>query len=625
MLHALIGHRGVGKTALLHRIAAYYRDCGIEVITLDLDVELERRTGESVAELFARRKEDGFRAEESATLHALIAEYRERAECVDVYIAIGAGFAGKIPSGINVVWVRRPTDVHGRIFIGRERPRLRKDVPPLDEYLERFPLREQRYAASHRQVVTLLEGMAQPSALEKMVVQSILATPAIAPTVPVGGILSLLPENFRSAGIELDFPGWIARRLAWQGTRFELRDDILHAEELALAQSLIPPWRRIHSFRRAPPAAEFLAAAALRGEAWDYPLEFGIAAAPNRPPILSLHERQKNESLEAAALRLQSAGAHLSAQILKLAVEVQDFAELEAGWAWAMAEPWRRAFLPRSPRGMRGRWRWFRLVFGRRMPLAFFREGDGTSLDQPLLFEWLQTASQTSPHFAAVLGDPIDHSRTPVEHAAFFAARGMPVVAVKLDKREWEAGALSVLHRLGLRYAAVTSPLKHAAAALSTPEALPKEPAWNTLFFCERTHRYSGTNTDAVGAEALLGPLRGESQIAIFGGGGTLEVLKTVLPRARLFAARTGKLRSGQNAAEAPPTVLVFAAASTSALTFPDPAWRPRIVVDLNYSEHSKGREYALQVGAEYVSGLAMFKAQAAAQRAFWESCERAQ
>ena len=50
---------------------------------------------------------------------------------------------------------------------------------------------------------------------------------------------------------------------------------------------------------------------------------------------------------------------------------------------------------------------------------------------------------------------------------------------------------------------------------------------------------------------------------------------------------------------------------------FPPEQWRPRIVLDLNYAEDSPGREYALRLGirrVRYVSGLGLFKAQAALQ-----------
>jgi shikimate 5-dehydrogenase len=50
----------------------------------------------------------------------------------------------------------------------------------------------------------------------------------------------------------------------------------------------------------------------------------------------------------------------------------------------------------------------------------------------------------------------------------------------------------------------------------------------------------------------------------------------------------------------------------------PPKQWKPSILVDLNYTEDSPGREYALQVGAEYVSGLRMFQVQAEKQREFW-------
>ena len=70
------------------------------------------------------------------------------------------------------------------------------------------------------------------------------------------------------------------------------------------------------------------------------------------------------------------------------------------------------------------------------------------------------------------------------------------------------------------------------------------------------------------------------------------------------------------------PTVLIWAAGplpeGTQAL--PPASWCPRQVFDLDYRECSGGRAYALQIDAEYVSGLAMFQVQAAAQARFFQT-----
>jgi len=59
----LIGHRGVGKTTAAPLAAAR-----LGLSWLDLDAEIERHAGASVAELFARDGEPAFRDRESAAL-----------------------------------------------------------------------------------------------------------------------------------------------------------------------------------------------------------------------------------------------------------------------------------------------------------------------------------------------------------------------------------------------------------------------------------------------------------------------------------------------------------------------------------------------------------------------------
>jgi shikimate 5-dehydrogenase len=107
--------------------------------------------------------------------------------------------------------------------------------------------------------------------------------------------------------------------------------------------------------------------------------------------------------------------------------------------------------------------------------------------------------------------------------------------------------------------------------------------------------------------------------VAVWGGGGTLDVLRRVFPRAQFVSVRTQGLRD-TGAVAAPPDVVVWAASLKDQISSPPKTWKPKVIFDLNYSEASPGRDYALQTGARYISGLAMFKAQAQAQRDFWNA-----
>src|SRR5574340_953243 len=109
----LIGLSGSGKTTLARALA---RRAGAEAI--DLDVEIERRAGRSVSEIFATDGEPIFRALEAAA----IADLRPPAGAADDgrlrrVIAAGGGAvvdpAGRwrLFEGRRVVWLDAPVDV----------------------------------------------------------------------------------------------------------------------------------------------------------------------------------------------------------------------------------------------------------------------------------------------------------------------------------------------------------------------------------------------------------------------------------------------------------------------------------------------------------------------------------
>jgi hypothetical protein len=147
----------------------------------------------------------------------------------------------------------------------------------------------------------------------------------------------------------------------------------------------------------------------------------------------------------------------------------------------------------------------------------------------------------------------------------------------------------------------------------------------NTLLWDVRAKVWRGTSTDTEGLLATLREGEALGHTAVWGGGGVLPILMQVLDGANFYAARTGQLQAGAKpkAKVAPggggssgPDTVVWAARAGA--PFPPPKWRPRQVLDLNYFENSPARAYARDVGARYVSGLSMFRAQAAAQRQFW-------
>jgi shikimate 5-dehydrogenase/shikimate kinase len=590
MRTALIGHRGVGKTSLLKRIEAYFRDSGRDVHCFDLDREIEKRTGRTVADIFATDGEAAFRQKERDVFDELSVVHGR------VFLALGAGFSPtKIPQSWRTLWVRRVSDPQGRIFT--DRPRLNPRVSALEEYLERFEGRNKTYLARADEVLLIDEGLEEPEAAEGDFFLDRFET--------LGGALTIFPADIKPHR----FVDFLQRRERWGIKWFELRDDLLSEEEIDRVIDIVAPERILMSFRSPERQASSRERVEKHQLAFDWPLELGDCSW-GKPTFRSLHERKG--SLAEALTRLQAAGDG----VLKAALPVNTFAELREGWLWHKQDPEKRAFLPLSEDG---RWSWFRTLALGDQALNFFRESDGSGKDQPTLLQWRRAHKQTE--FAAVLGDPVSHSRTPMEQFAFFESRKNSVVSVRVSEDEWDQGAIEVLREMGLRWAAVTSPLKEKAFALAEKDATAETlKAVNTLEW--RQGKWQGTNTDLAGLQEALKSLGSLGATAVWGGGGTLNVVQKALPQAELFSARTGKNRrdaSKPASASTPETVIWAVGRARAGSNEPPANWKPKLVIDLNYSDDSPGREFALRAGAKYVSGLAMFRAQAKAQRAFWE------
>lgn len=675
---AIVGHRGVGKSALLARLEQYFlveaqtdRDCSSEVnlsgarepavAFFDLDREIERRTGRTVADIFSRDGEAAFRnieqsvfADLNTELTVLIAEHRlERA-----FLACGAGFdSSVIGDDWRVLWLRRETDSDGRIFLNR--PRLNADLSALDEYIVRYREREPSYAARADEVYVAAEGIESGSESvcysERLYFRDEIRN--------FGGTLTVLPWMLKTA----DRASYeLRRRVSWGVSRFELRDDLLSAEQVDWALNALPKNSILFSFRDVTRTELSLAALRelgdLRGMAVDRPIEHSVgrlrdlqSQLPDVNWILSLHQLEAGataaERHSATVARAEAALKDFAQPaILKLALRVEDFHELSLWHRWAESARATRVFLPMSSDG---RWAWYRSLMqlrsarepsGTCSDLDFFREDSGSAVDQPRLLQRLElvqlarSARVSGRHykqneFVAVLGDPVRHSRTPVEHQAFFAERGMPVFAVRVTQDEWREGALDFLTSLGLKCAAVTAPLKELAFESSIADSVARElRSVNTLMFIDE--KWRGSNTDLDGFCATIDQVAGLKNgaellapIAVWGGGGTLAVVERVVGRhAEFFSVRTGENRSAseRNAGQAVkaidfrPETVIWAASNSAGRSLPPKEWAPARVIDLNYSESSFGREYASQTKSIYISGEMMFREQARRQREIW-------
>jgi shikimate 5-dehydrogenase/shikimate kinase len=612
----VIGHRGVGKTTFLARVAKYYQEADREVRCLDLDAEIVRRSGRSINDIFSLEGEQAFRVLELKTLRELLSEVS--ATSGDVYVSLGAGFELEKWSGENqLLWLRRPSDARGRVFVDGVRPRLNSEVPPLEEFQLKFAEREARYRHVATEVLIVDEGLENSDEAEK--------TWILGTAEQIGGAITVFSTQLERP---TSFFEWLSERLRWGVHFFELRDDLLSDEQMREVLKNLPADRALLSFR----SSDRIASTRKLCEEFqipvaniDWPLELGPAPFEHRG-IFSLHERGAGQTVSAALASLPKGECAL----LKAALPVHHFSDLHEGHRWQKADSERRVFLPLSPDG---RWSWYRLLRASDFKLNFFREGDGSGADQPTILQWTRamrawrenqpSQNANTNFFAAVLGDPVAHSRTPLEQGEFFRkTRG--VFSIRVSETDWREGALDVLRELGLRWVAVTAPLKNLAyqSAQVRTAVADELQAVNTLMWRGSAHegKWSGTNTDLVGFEKALPDFR-SAPVAIWGGGGTLKMMQKALPQAVFFSARSGENRNpqGPSAEEFAPHALIWGASVEGGASLPT-SWRPQIVMDLSYAEDSAARTFALQVGARYISGLAMFRHQAEAQRQFWKS-----
>jgi len=587
----LIGNRGVGKTALLQRLQIYHSLQKKQISVYDLDREIEKSVKTSIPEIFTHQGESAFRQLEIELAQQLL-------RSPNVIVSLGAGFpleALPRDAETRVVWVRRrATDGLGRIFL--DRPRLDAQLSPLAEFHQRRAHREQRYLEACDWIYDLPEGLAAPSVTERQLF--------LDGFEDLGGILTLTAKH-------LERPNWFFQSAQyWGWDLIELRDDLLGIEQIRNVLQFLPPkqvlysqrttqWEHWREIRRNHP--DVLA---------DCALELG--APTPEADIVSLHDRNPNESLSACLQRLADCQPRCSH--LKLAIEVHDFAELEQVLNWQNLDLNRRSILPRSSSG---RWQWVRLWLKNRQLLNFVHSGFGDVPDQPSLSQWANTlsASPGGQHdFAAVLGFPVAHSHTPIEQGPFFKMHQASVFAIPLTESEWAVG-FPLLQKMGLKWAAVTSPLKN----LAYQDSVTDDPVTDRLQAANTLVRLDGhlqsINTDLFGITQLLELAGTRGPTVIWGGGGTLAALLEAAPDAVPYSSRTGEPRPGYAATE--PETLIWAASPTAEL--PSLTWRPRQVVDLNYREDSRAQEYCQKTGARYFSGLIMFRSQAEAQRHFWE------
>ena len=587
MIYLLVGHRGVGKSNYLSWLKQ--QDVFSEFQFLDLDHEIESRYG-AISSLFSSKGEAAFREIEEKVLNALI----EQASG-PLFIALGAGYMKPIPEGVSrVFWLRRPTDQKGRLFLNR--PRLNESISPLDEFTERLDERNQRYSRQADQEIELEEGQQ-----------------------------GLEPYDFWSFGAgDLDLSGFdITWQPSWMGAhwrarlqsllktglrRIELRDDLLDESQLKDLLSELPKDRRVLSLRRWP--SSFVNLVDLESELTDWANELGDCQITS-PGVISIHDISDAESdqfLQAAA-SAKAVGAKI-----KWAPIIRDYGHLQRCHDVFVKSDLVTTFLPRSDQG---RWAWYRLVTSDQQQLNFVREGMGSAADQPSLREASRFSSVCGKSFAAILGQPVQHSMTPPTHQDYFALKQRAVLRVDISDLELTKEAFEFLLGLGLTHAAVTSPLKIKMSELvdKQSEAARRYGSVNTIR--RDSGQVVGHNTDIDGLAALFADLDPSSPVIVWGGGGVKPLLLELLPKATFVSARQGLSDVPKG-----PQQVVWAVGRHRMDQLPWPSDRLQVasVFDLNYAEDSPGIELAMKFSASYRSGSIMFFAQAEKQQEFWSA-----
>ncbi len=568
MKRVLFGHRGVGKTSLLKRHATYFR----EIPHFDLDFEIEKKTKSSITEFFKEYGEHEFRKVETEVFNDLIKKND------NFVIALGAGFDISIlNASIEKVFVRRATDKDGRIFLNR--PRLDKDLGPLQEYEHRFQIREPIFQQYADRIYEMPEGVSESNILEKVV---------------LSGFFSLVDAFYTLTENEVVS----IETLQALYKNIELRTDLLKTETISYLLDKYPQHNWLVSIRTNVRPLN-------PSKNCDVDINYYFSGCL----IVSSHA----DSIDRGISELSKINEELH---LKLCPKIENFSDLIKGYRWQQLDPKNRSFLPRSENA---KWKWYRQLAKYFQKMNFVRSFTN-SYDQPSVSEWLILPEQRPLNWAALLGEGIQASQSPQIHQRFFAERHTFFTAIPISIDDFK-NHFNFLIELGLGFSAITSPLKESALQLANSKSETAEQLKSANTFLIEKSQIQAHNTDLEGFQKLASIIQANESVAVWGGGGTLAMLKSVLPLAEFFSSQTGRLRNGEKAS-GHYDYLVWAAPRSPSTGWPEDL-KFSTLIDLNYSENSPGLEFAARHNIRYINGLQMLKFQAMKQQKFWSQSER--
>ncbi|MEQ1666560.1 MAG: shikimate kinase, partial [Bdellovibrionales bacterium] len=301
MKYLIIGHRGVGKSEFLKRVKKYYILKHVSCLSFDLDTEIEARTRKTISEIFRSFGEKYFREVEESILKQIFSENMNFSG--PIFVAVGAGYSGSYPKDAKILWLRRPTDESGRIFL--DRPRLNPEQSPYEEYFARFHEREIKFREVYHREIMIGEGWNIENDFETTLLGLTPANLKLSVTIS-----SELIEN------EIRLEEFIESHLFFGVKYFELRNDLLSDSEIYQVAKMLPREKVLISFRPKTTGVGQSSSAASQELIefsgiydTDWALELGPSPLAHNK-IISLHTRleagDELESIEEAAERLLS-------------------------------------------------------------------------------------------------------------------------------------------------------------------------------------------------------------------------------------------------------------------------------------------------------------------------------
>ena len=602
MLNLIIGHRGTGKTHFLNTLQTYYKKNNLKAYFFDLDQEIEKTTNQSVSELF-KKGEPYFRKWEQKVFKRITSSLHKNKT---YFLSIGAGLKFKKSADWNVIYLFREGDKTGRIFLNR--PALTKSSP-LIEYKKYYNKRTLYYTQQADEHLFRREHF-------KKLEASDLAFLGLKKIKTKLFSLTLYPELLPKNKDKLK--AYLEKRRDWGVRFFELNDQYCSLDFVQQIQKIIPADEILFSSHV---SKKFLKVPNKKNWSWD----LSLGEPPKGVSILALHNRE-NTKLKSLLKKISKYNSYH----LKLAVEIANLKELKQGNKWQKADPKNRSFLPRSKNG---KWLWFRQAFGSQMLLNFIKEHDLSFtkyqktevLDQPFFSQALPYIKKFES-LAGILAEPVKSLATPAEQTPFFHKKNsIPVFALPLKEQEMIKENLKILNDFGFIFFAVSSPLKKKAFAIADKKdnLSKKLKTSNTLIFHNKS--WKAFNTDWIGLQKLK--KLSSPETIVWGGGGIKSVLKKILPLAQFYSARASQaLNKKESSKNFLTKTLIWGVGRTrmkEGCKWPPKKFKPKKVIDINYTEDSPGLEYALKVKASYKNGFTYFKEQAKKQRELFKKLSK--